>query len=204
MKSLHTVIRVLSGLFLVSALSAAAATIGAPAPGFELVDSNGKTHKLSDYAGKTVVLEWINHDCPFVVKHYDSGNMPKLQEAAAEEGVVWLSVCSSSPGTQGHASPEEWSRLNSKKGSRAAAVLIDEPGTVGRLYDAKTTPHMYIIDGSGTLVYAGGIDSIPSEDPADIARAENYVTAALADLRAGRAISKPSTKPYGCSVKYAD
>lgn len=204
MKTLRSLSRILGTLLLVTTLPLAAATIGAPAPGFELVDSTGKTHRLSDYAGKTVVLEWINHGCPFVVKHYDSGNMPALQQAAAGEGIVWFSVCSSAPGTQGHASPEEWARLNSQKKSAAAAVLIDEPGTVGRLYGARTTPHMYVIDGSGTLVYAGGIDSIPSADIADIARAENFVTAALADLRDGRAVANPSTKPYGCSVKYAD
>ena len=201
---MNTFFRALVGLLLVSTLPLIAITVGAPAPAFELVDSNGKTHNLSDYAGKTVVLEWINHGCPFVKKHYDSGNMPALQRAAGDEGVVWLAICSSAPGTQGNASPAEWAKLNAKKNSAATAVLIDEPGTVGKLYGARATPHMYVIDGTGTLVYAGGIDSIPSSDEGDIARAENHVTAALADLRAGRPVAMANTKPYGCSVKYAD
>jgi len=191
-------------LFIAATLPLAAATVGAPAPGFELTDSNGKTHKLSDYAGKTVVLEWVNHGCPFVKKHYDSGNMQKTQSAATADGVVWLSVCSSAPGEQGHESPAGWNKINADKNVAATAVLIDASGKVGRAYDARTTPHMYVIDPSGTLVYAGGIDSIPSSSKADIAKAQNYVLAALGDLKAGRAVATASSKPYGCGVKYAD
>jgi len=189
---------------MVSTLPAAAATIGAPAPGFELIDSHGTAHKLSDYAGKTVVLEWVNHGCPFVRKHYSSGNMQATQRAATGEGAVWFSVCSSARGKQGHATPAEWNRINEAKNSAATAVLIDESGKVGKLYGARTTPHLFIIDAAGILVYAGGIDSIPTSSIADIARATNYVTAALADLRAGRPVATATSRPYGCSVKYAD
>jgi peroxiredoxin len=196
--------RLASVLFIAASLPLAAATVGAPAPGFELTDTNGKTHKLSDYTGKTVVLEWVNHGCPFVKKHYDSGNMQKTQTAATADGVVWLSICSSAPGTQGNETPAAWNKINAEKNVAATAVLIDESGNVGRAYDARTTPHMYVINDSGTLVYAGGIDSIPSSSKADIAKADNYVLAALADLKAGRAIATATSKPYGCSVKYAD
>lgn len=201
MKSLF---RLAPALLIASTLPLAAATIGAQAPGFELTDTNGKTHKLSDYAGKTVVLEWINHGCPFVKKHYDSGNMQKTQAAAVADGAVWLSICSSAPGEQGHESPAKWNKINADKNVAATAVLIDESGKVGKAYDARTTPHMYVIDAKGTLVYAGGIDSIPSGNKADIAKAENYVLSALADLKAGRAVATASSRPYGCNVKYAD
>ncbi|HEY5551109.1 MAG TPA: thioredoxin family protein [Opitutaceae bacterium] len=201
---MKTLFRTVSCLLLASTLPLAAATIGSPAPGFELVDSNGKTHKLSDYAGKTVVLEWVNHGCPFVKKHYDSGNMQKTQSTAVADGVVWLSICSSAPGTQGNESPARWNKINAEKNVAANALLIDESGKVGRAYDARTTPHMYVIDAKGTLVYAGGIDSIATTNKSDIAKAENYVLAALADIKAGRAVATASSKPYGCNVKYAD
>jgi peroxiredoxin len=201
---MKTLLRLAPVLFIAASLPLAAATVGAPAPDFELVDSNGKTHKLSDYAGKTVVLEWVNHGCPFVKKHYDSGNMQKTQGAATADGAVWLSICSSARGEQGHESAAGWNKINAEKNVAATAVLIDESGKVGRAYDARTTPHMYVIDAKGTLVYAGGIDSIPSSNKADIAKAENYVLAALADLKAGRAVGTASSKPYGCNVKYAD
>jgi peroxiredoxin len=183
-------------------LSRAEVKTGDPAPPFTLTDINGVSHSLSDFRGKTVVLEWINHGCPFVVKHYEKGHMQALQREATANGVVWLSICSSAPGKQGHYSAEEWKKLNAKKQGAAAAILLDEDGAVGRLYGAKTTPHMFIIDGQGILVYQGAIDSKRSTDPDDIPKSENYVRAALDDLAAGRPVAKPQTTPYGCSVKY--
>lgn len=192
-----------SSLAALVATSAQAATVGQPAPDFTLTDTNGVTHTLSQYRGQTVVLEWINHGCPFVVKHYASGNMQRLQREAAADGVVWLSICSSAPGQQGHMSKAEWNKTNAEKNVAAAAVLIDEPGTVGRLYGAVTTPHMFIIDADGILVYNGAIDSNPSANPRTIEGAENYVASALAAIKAGQPIATPVTRPYGCTVKYA-
>ena len=204
MKTIATLSRAISALSLAAILPAAAITAGSPAPAFELTDSNGKTHKLSDYAGKVVVLEWVNHGCPFVKKHYNSGNMQKTQSSATADGAVWLSICSSAPGEQGHESPADWNKINASKNVAATAVLIDESGKVGRAYDARTTPHMFVIDASGKVVYAGGIDSIASTDKSDIAKAQNYVLAAFADIKAGRTVATASSKPYGCNVKYAD
>ncbi len=178
--------------------------VGKPAPDFTLSDSNGKTHSLSAYRGKVVVLEWVNHGCPFVVKHYSSGNMQRTQQAAAADGAVWLSICSSAPGKQGHLSPAEWNKTSAAKGATPAAVLLDEAGKVGRLYHATATPQLFVIDAQGKVVYSGAIDSIPSTNTDDIAKAQNYVLAALADLKAGRPVATAVTKPYGCSVKYAD
>jgi hypothetical protein len=169
----------------------AAPTVGQPAPVFTAVDSTGKTVKLSDYLGKTVVLEWTNHECPFVRKFYDGGTMQALQQNAAKNGIVWLSVISSAPGKQGHVTPAQANEITA---SRKAAL--------GRLYDARTTPNMFIINKKGTLVYAGAIDSNPSSDPKDIPAATNYVTQALGEMAEGKAISVATTKPYGCSVKY--
>ena len=182
----------------------AAPQTGQPAPDFTLTDSNGKSHKLSDFKGKFVVLEWLNHGCPFVVKHYGSGNMQKLQKEYTGKDVVWLSIVSSGPGKQGHMSPAETSKAKEESGSAATAVLIDEDGTVGRLYDAKTTPHMFVVNPEGVLVYMGAIDSVKSVDAADIAGAKNYVKQALDEALAGKEISEPVTTAYGCSVKYAD
>ncbi|MEO1474854.1 MAG: redoxin domain-containing protein, partial [Pseudomonadota bacterium] len=164
----------------------------------------GETVSLSDFAGQTVVLEWTNHGCPFVQKHYDETykNMQGLQTAAADDGVVWLSVISSAPGKQGHVSPEEANELTTSRGAAPSAVIIDESGDIGRLYDAKTTPHMYIITGDGTLAYQGAIDSIKSARVSDIPEADNYVTAALDAVAAGEAVETAQTRPYGCSVKY--
>jgi len=174
------------------------------APGFTGVTSTGETVSLSDFAGQTVVLEWTNHGCPFVQKHYDETykNMQGLQTAAADDGVVWLSVISSAPGKQGHVSPEEANELTTSRGAAPSAVIIDESGDIGRLYDAKTTPHMYIITGDGTLAYQGAIDSIKSARVSDIPEADNYVTAALDAVAAGEAVETAQTRPYGCSVKY--
>jgi len=181
----------------------AAPKIGEPAPAFELTDTAGNVHSLSDFQGRTVVLEWTNHDCPFVQKHYSSDNMQDQQRMAVDEhGAVWLTIISSKPGSQGHVSPERADELTETRNAAPTAVLIDESGDVGRAYAAQVTPHMYIIDESGTLVYMGGIDSNPSADPADIASSTQYVVAALGDMQAGRSVADPVTRPYGCTIKY--
>ena len=182
--------------------SSATLRVGEPAPVFEGVDTRGNIQRLSDYRGKVVVLEWTNHDCPFVRKHYGAGNMQDQQREAAAQGVVWLSVISSAPGKQGHVSPGEADELTRSRNAAPHAVILDPEGTIGRAYHAKTTPHMFIIDKTGTLVYMGGIDSIASANPDDIPRATQYVRAALQELSAGKPVTTPVTKPYGCSVKY--
>ncbi|MBK1722573.1 thioredoxin family protein [Thiocystis violacea] len=187
---------------LVTASALAEPVIGAPAPAFKGTDSAGQSWSLDDLKGKTVVLEWTNHDCPYVRKHYESGNMQALQREATGSGAVWLSVISSAPGKQGQVSPAEADALTKRRDAAPSAVLLDPDGTIGRAYGAKTTPHMYVIDGSGTLVYMGGIDDRPTTDPADIEGSTNYVRAALADLSAGKPVSQSATRPYGCSVKY--
>lgn len=189
--------------FVLSAGSAGAAPrVGEPAPAFTGVDTQGKTHRLADYRGKTVVLEWTNHDCPYVRKHYGAGNMQEQQREAAAQGVIWLSVISSAPGQQGHVSPAEADELTRSRQAAPRAVLLDPEGRIGRAYGAKTTPHLYIIDAAGQLVYMGGIDSITTADPADIPKATQYVRVALKERAAGQPISAPVTRPYGCSVKY--
>jgi peroxiredoxin len=189
---------------LVSVPAAAAPAVGAAAPNFKLADVNGKPVTLSDYRGKTVVLEWHNPGCPFVKKHYDSGSMQKTQAAAAKDGVVWLTINSGAPGKQGHMTGAEAKALVAKAGAKPAAYLLDPRGVVGKVYDAKTTPHMYVVNKAGTLVYAGGIDDKPTANPADIAGARNHVLAALAELKAGKPVSVATSRPYGCSVKYAE
>lgn len=187
---------------LASPAKANAPTIGQPAPAFQLTDSNGATHSLNDFRGKTVVLEWSNHDCPYVIKHYGSGNMQGLQREAAADGVVWLTIVSSAPGKQGHVDGAKANALTQSRNAAPTAVLLDPNGAVGRAYDARTTPHMYIINTQGVLVYQGGIDNKPTANPADLASATNYVRAALADVEAGRPVATPVSQPYGCSVKY--
>lgn len=177
--------------------------VGEAAPAFELVDADGKARKLAEFAGKTVVLEWTNAGCPFVKKHYGSGNMQALQKQAQGEGVVWLTINSSATGKQGHTDGAGAKKLLAEQGAAPAAYLLDPEGRVGRLYGAKVTPHMYVIDGKGTLVYMGAIDDNPSANPADAKTAKNYVTQALKELAAGKAISEPTTRAYGCGVKYA-
>jgi hypothetical protein len=186
-----------------SILLAASAEVGKAAPAFTLTDITGKTHSLSDFKGKTVVLEWVNPECPFVMKHYDkSGNLPKTQQAAVADGVVWLSINSGHPGAQGDYDAAQVAAWAKRTGAAPTAYFRDQDGKAGKLYDARTTPHLFIIDGSGTLVYAGGIDSIRSSKVEDIAKATNYVTEALADLKAGKPVRTPNSQPYGCSVKY--
>lgn len=176
--------------------------IGQAAPDFSLPDTQGKSHSLSDYKGKFVVLEWANHDCPFVRKQYDSGNMQSLQKEYTEKGVVWLTIGSSAPGKQGNFPPETWNELTRKKGASPSAVLLDPKGDVGRLYEAQTTPHMFIINPEGSLIYQGAIDSISSADPDDIPKANNYVRSALDAAMNGKPVTASNTKSYGCSVKY--
>ena len=178
------------------------AKVGAPAPAFSLVDTNGKNYSLDGLKGKYVVLEWLNHDCPYVKKHYDSGNMQKLQKEMGARGVVWLSVNSSAEGKQGHFKQPKANQLTKSKGATPEAVLLDWDGKVGRAYGARTTPHMYIIDPAGKLIYQGAIDDTPSTSKADVKSAKNYVAQAMGEALAGQPVSQPSTKAYGCSVKY--
>lgn len=187
---------------MMSSTLAFGATVGKPAPDFSLPSSAGKSVKLSEHKGKIVVLEWLNHGCPFVRKHYDSKNMQDLQKKYTGKGVVWLSVISSAPGKQGHSTAVSAEAEKKKNNSAATAILIDEKGEVGKLYGAKTTPHMYVIDSKGSLVYMGAIDDNSSADPADVKTAKNYVTAALESTLAGKKVETTQTESYGCSVKY--
>ena len=193
-----------AGLFTTAAAASPSPKTSEPAPAFTLTDTAGKSHALADFRGKVVVLEWLNHGCPFVRKHYDSGNMQKLQKDATGKGVVWLSIVSSAPGKQGHYPAGKQGEVAKEKGSNATAVLLDEAGKVGRLYGARTTPHLFVIDGKGVLQYAGAIDSIPSTDPEDIAKAEPYAAQAIDAVLAGTTPKTQATKSYGCSVKYGD
>lgn len=186
----------------VAAPAAADAKIGEPAPAFTATDADGVQRSLGEFAGKVVVLEWTNHDCPYVRKHYGTGNMQALQRQAAADGVVWLTMISSAPGEQGHVSGTQAEAIAAEAGAAPGHILLDPEGTVGRAYGAKTTPHMYVIDRDGRVVYMGGIDDRATTDPADIEGASNYVAAALSDLSAGRAVETPTGRPYGCSIKY--
>lgn len=181
-----------------------AAQIGKPAPDFTLNDTNGKPVRLSGFKGRTVVLEWNNPGCPFVQKHYSSGNMQKTQSAAHGQGVVWLTINSGAPGKQGYMTGPQAVAFQKSEKMQATAYLFDPKGTVGRAYDAKATPQMFIINPAGTLVYAGAIDNKPTADPDDIKTARNHVLAALAEVKAGKPVSVAWSKPYGCAVKYAD
>ena len=202
MKTMHG-LAVVAGLAMVCA-SAVALKPGEVAPDFKGVDSNGKTHTLAEYRGKYVVLEWANKGCPFEQKHYNSGNMERLQREWTGKGVVWLSVLSSAPGEQGNVTPaEENDYLRTMKAAPTAAIL-DPSGTIGRLYSAKTTPDMFVIDPQGKIVYEGAIDDQPTPDPASLKDAKNYVSAALEAAMAGRPVAVPVTRSYGCSVKYGN
>ncbi len=176
--------------------------VGQPAPAFTAKDLHGKERSLSEFKGKYVVLEWHNQSCPFVKKHYESGNMQKLQKDLTGKGVVWLSVISSAPGAQGYVTPEQEQKYLAETKAAPTDVLLDPEGTVGHAYGAKTTPHMFVIDDKGTLVYAGAIDDNPSSDPDDAATAKNFVRAAYDEAAAGKPVSTASTAPYGCGVKY--
>jgi len=180
----------------------AAPKIGEAAPEFTGVDTKGKTHSLSEFRGKTVVLEWTNNGCPYVMKHYGTGNMQALQKETTGNGIVWLTIISSAPGTQGHVSPAEADGLTASRSAAPTAVLLDADGKIGRLYDARTTPHMFVITPEGKLVYAGAIDDKPTTSNEDVKTAVNYVRNALAQLAAGKPVDPALTRAYGCSVKY--
>lgn len=187
-------------LLSLSAAAQAAPELGKPAPDFTLADQSGKPVKLSDAKGKLVVLEWFNEGCPFVKKHYGSNNMQGLQKKYGKKGVVWYSIISSKEGKEGHLTPGEAADRLKKMSSKA--ILLDGNGDVGRLYSAKTTPHMFVVGKKGELIYMGGIDDNASADPADIKGAKNYVAAALDEALAGKPVTTSSSRPYGCSVKY--
>lgn len=181
----------------------AAPAVGQPAPAFSALDTGGQARSLAEFRGRHVVLEWVNPGCPFVQKHYGTANMQGLQRAFTARGVVWLSVNSTAPGHPDHLPPAQLAAWVMRQQAAPTATLMDESGVVGQAYGARTTPHLYIVNPQGTLVYAGGIDSIASANPADITRATNYVRQALNEALAGRPISQAVTRPYGCSVKYA-
>ena len=186
-------------------VGAATAEVGKAAPDFTLTDIHGAKHSLAEFKGKTVVLEWVNPECPFVMKHYDhSGNIPRTQQAATADGVIWLQINSGHPGAQGDYDPAKVAEWQKRNAVSATDYFRDQDGKVGKLYDARTTPHLFVIDPAGTLVYAGGIDNIRSSRVEDIAKATNYVNAALSDLKAGRPVRTKHSQPYGCAVKYAD
>ena len=183
--------------------ASAVATVGQPAPTFTVSDTTGKAVSLADFKGKHVVLEWVNPGCPFVVKHYSSANMQGTQKEATAKGVVWLAVSSTAPDASDYKKPADLASWMQGQKAAATATLMDDDGKVGKAYGARTTPHMYVIDPAGTLVYAGGIDDKPSSKASDIPTSKNYVKAALAETLAGKAVTQASTKPYGCSVKYS-
>ncbi|WP_208604421.1 thioredoxin family protein [Variovorax atrisoli] len=192
----------LGATFLMGNNAAAAPTVGQQAPDFVAVDTTGAKHKLSDFAGKFVVLEWTNPGCPFVRKHYGSGNMPATQKAATDKGVVWLAINSTERAATDYLKPEALDAWMKSQKAAPTAVLMDEDGVIGQVYGARTTPHIFIIDPKGVLVYAGGIDSIASARADDIKTATNYVNQALGEAFGGRPISAAITRPYGCSIKY--
>ena len=187
---------------LFASAAGAAPEIGKPAPAFSLPGSDGKTHALADYKGKYVVLEWTNHECPFVKKHYGAGNMQAQQKALTRKGAVWLSIVSSAPGKQGHIDAAKANELTQSRGASPTAVLFDPSGEVGHAYGAKTTPHMFLIDPSGNLIYMGSIDSIASADPDDIGDAKQFLKVAFTEASSGKPVSLATSVPYGCSIKY--
>ena len=191
------------GILASPAWAAGVAKVGETAPVFNAAATSGRSVSLADQRGKIVILEWTNHDCPYVRKHYDSGNMQTLQKEITAQGVVWLTLISSSPGTQGYVSPKEADELTASRKANPTAVLLDPSGAVGKSYGATNTPHMYIVDKAGLLVYAGAIDDRPTTRRADVQGAHNYVRAALEDMAAGRTVQTPVTRAYGCTVKYA-
>ena len=206
MNNLHRLVAALMtlliGALLVPKVAAAAPQIGQPAPAFTSTDSKGASVSLNQYRGKTVVLEWTNADCPYTRKHYTSGNMQGVQALAQKNGVVWLTVISSAPGKQGYVNGPAADALTTSRGASPTAVLLDPSGTVGRLYGAKTTPHMFVIDKNGTLQYMGGIDSLATAEVDDIPKAEPYLKEAMLAVTQGAPVAHPVTKPYGCAVKY--
>ncbi len=201
-KSITTLLAAIA-IMLPAASATAAPEVGKKAPDFTATDIVGEEFKLSDYKGNIVVLEWTNHECPFVKKHYGSNNMQSLQKSEGEKGVKWISINSSAKGRQGFTTAEKAQKVAQDQGSMASNIITDPSGDIGKLYDAKTTPHMFVIDAEGILAYAGAIDSDASPNPATIDGAENYITAAVDELLAGKDVTTSQTQPYGCSVKYS-
>lgn len=192
----------LLALVALSLTAIAAVDTGAVAPDFTLTDTSGTEHSMSDFKGKYVVLEWTNHRCPFVAKHYSEGDMQALQKAMTDDGAIWLQINSSAPGKQGHLSPKQGEVLRSQGGHHSTALLLDESGAVGRSYGAKATPHMFVINPEGVLIYQGAIDSIKSTKAKDIPKATNYVKAAYENAKVGKPVDPSSTAAYGCGIKY--
>ena len=183
---------------------AAGPDLGKPAPDFAVADTYGKPVKLADFKGKLVILEWSNHQCPYVRKHYGAGNMQKTQEAARAIGVTWITIISSAPGEQGHVNAAEANKLTTERNAKPHHVVLDPKGQIGRLYEARVTPHMFIIGTDGKLLYKGAIDSIRSSRQSDIANAKNYVTAALGEIKGGKQVADADTIAYGCTIHYKD
>jgi peroxiredoxin len=201
MKQIRTFVFIALAFF---AMTALAVKVGDSAPDFTGTDSHGQTHKLSDYRGKFVVLEWHNNGCPFTKKHYESGNMQNLQKQWTGKGVVWFTVISSAPDTQGYVTADQENAYMERMHAAPTAAILDPNGQIGHLYGAKTTPHMFIINPQGQLIYNGAIDDRPTPEQADISGAKNYVSEALQEAMGGQAVAVASTRPYGCSVKYAE
>jgi peroxiredoxin len=201
-RSLFGLIVVASAL-LIAPILTSAPKIGEPAPDFTATASNGRTYRLSELRGKFVVLEWHNNGCPYTRKHYESGNMQHLQKEWTAKGVEWFTVISSAPGTQGYMTADQENAYITKMGAAPTAALLDPNGDLGHLYDAKTTPHMIIINPQGVVIYDGAIDDHSSSDASDIPMSKNYVSMALSDAMSGKPVSVPVSRPYGCTVKYA-
>lgn len=203
---LRLVLALLAGLFFSSGLadSAAALEIGQTAPAFAVQDINGRRVSPSEYNHKIIVLEWNNPECPFVKKFYGAGKMQELQKAAVADGVVWLTINSSADGKQGSLTPAQAMKINKERGWSGTAYILDPHGNIGRMYGAKTTPHMFIINRDGNLAYQGAIDSKESANPEDIKTATNYVSEALAELKAEKKLTTSSSRAYGCSIKYSE
>jgi peroxiredoxin len=199
---MKTVLLALISLTATTLIAADSPPVGTTAPDFSLRDAGGKTHSLSEYKGKYVVLEWFNPECPFVKKHYGSGNMQKLQAEYTGKGVVWLSIDSSAPGFEGNITPEQAQKVMKDWNTKQTALLLDPEGKAGRAYNARNTPHMFVINPEGKIVYEGAIDSKATPNPADIPSSTNYVKAALDESMSGKSVSNSNTRPYGCSIKY--
>jgi peroxiredoxin len=200
--SVHVSLAAMVALTLVFASTVRAAQVGSPAPDFHGTDSNGKAQNLDQYRGKFVVLEWHNHDCPYTIKHYQSGKMQSLQKEWTAKGVVWFTVISSPPGAQGYVTAAQENAYVTKTGAKPTAVILDPTGAIGHLYNAKTTPNMFVIDPAGRLIYAGAIDDHATTDVSDIGVSKNFVSAALTEAMNGKVVQTAYTRPYGCSVKY--
>ncbi|MEM1058734.1 MAG: redoxin domain-containing protein [Verrucomicrobiota bacterium] len=198
----HIVLTTIAAIFVGATMGNAQVKTGEKAPNFTLKDTAGQSHSLSDFAGKTVILEWTNAECPFVKKFYDNGDMQKMQAQMTNDGAVWLQIVSSAEGKQGFVTPEQGQKLRADKDMKSTAMLLDPTGKVGKMYAAKTTPHMYVINDEGVLVYQGAIDDKASANAADVAGANNYVLAAYEAVTEGKEVADATTKPYGCGVKY--